>query len=289
MTFVPEHWDVGLWDQAHWDGQRGIDALAGAVTVTRNAATLRVGRRVVATKGTITVTGNAATLRVGRRAVALTGSIVVAGKALTLRRGYRITASTGTIRLSGSDTWDVGLWDQAIWDGRTIYAILRVGRRLVTQPGVVTLTGNPIGMRKAGVRTLVASAGHVTLTGIPVGTVRVLYATTSTIWLNSIGVQSAWDVGLWDQATWDDGALFATLRVGRRSVAQAGLVTIAGWPVELLVTHAYKLVAAAGSILVTGYPANLRVTRLPPRYEPVSFASLMNRKVDLGILRQRTF
>ena len=40
MTRVPERWDVGQWDTAHWDGELGLDAAVGAIVLTGNDAGL---------------------------------------------------------------------------------------------------------------------------------------------------------------------------------------------------------------------------------------------------------
>lgn len=62
MTFVPERWDVGLWDEAHWDGQLGIDAAATPVTITPRSATFSVGRKLTAASTPVIITANAANL-----------------------------------------------------------------------------------------------------------------------------------------------------------------------------------------------------------------------------------
>lgn len=64
MTTVPERWDKGKWDQAHWDGQLSIEATVTTITLTGNDADLKWGHAYVldADPATITLTGNPAAL-----------------------------------------------------------------------------------------------------------------------------------------------------------------------------------------------------------------------------------
>ena len=72
MTRVPERWDVGQWDTAHWDGQLGFDATAGAITLTGSDAGLiytpaaAVDQVLTAAPGAIVVTGTSADLHLTR-------------------------------------------------------------------------------------------------------------------------------------------------------------------------------------------------------------------------------
>ena len=92
MTRVPERWDVGQWDEAHWDGQLGLDAAAGVITLTGSDAGLATARHPVLTaaSGAIILTGSDAALIVtpaGARDLVLTaapGAIVLAGAAAGL-------------------------------------------------------------------------------------------------------------------------------------------------------------------------------------------------------------
>jgi hypothetical protein len=71
MTRVPERWDVGQWDEAHWDGQLGLDTAPGAITVNGGTATLTLSARshyrLNALPGVIAVQGGSAKLIVIQR------------------------------------------------------------------------------------------------------------------------------------------------------------------------------------------------------------------------------
>lgn len=55
-TWVPERWDVGLWDEAHWDGQLGIGAETTPVVITSNDATLRITKLLTAETTPVVIT-----------------------------------------------------------------------------------------------------------------------------------------------------------------------------------------------------------------------------------------
>jgi len=64
---VPERWDRGKWDAAHWDGQLGQTTGTLAVTVTPQTASLVTTHRYTLTSSTlpVTVSFKTATLTVG--------------------------------------------------------------------------------------------------------------------------------------------------------------------------------------------------------------------------------
>jgi hypothetical protein len=93
MTRVPERWDVGQWDTAHWDGQLGLDAAVGAIVLTGQPATLQVTQHITLTAapGAIALNGSDAALIVTPAAAidwvltAAPGAIVLAGAAAGLQ------------------------------------------------------------------------------------------------------------------------------------------------------------------------------------------------------------
>ena len=60
MTFVPERWDVGLWDEAHWDGQLGIETAVTPVTITPKTVSFSIGRKLTAASTSVIITTYAA-------------------------------------------------------------------------------------------------------------------------------------------------------------------------------------------------------------------------------------
>jgi hypothetical protein len=78
-VWLPQRWDVGLWDQAVWDGQLGFNAALGAVRLNAGSVSFTLGHRLTAQTGSIVVTSYPIGLLSGRSFKADTGSIVVAG------------------------------------------------------------------------------------------------------------------------------------------------------------------------------------------------------------------
>lgn len=76
-VWVPERWDVGLWDQAHWNGQLGFNAQLGTVQVNSVAAKLVLKRNLYATRSQIRVNGIPATLKFSHNVFAVTSQIHV--------------------------------------------------------------------------------------------------------------------------------------------------------------------------------------------------------------------
>ena len=113
MTRVPERWDIGQWDEAHWDGQLGLDAAPGAFVLA--------GRPIALTYAD----------RIGL----LPGSFALTGRAAALRLAYRLTAAPGAFTLTGSP---VGLFATS-----ASAAVLHV------TPGVFQLVGSPASLTVA--------------------------------------------------------------------------------------------------------------------------------------------
>lgn len=101
-VWVPERWDVGLWDQAHWDGQLGFNAALGAITVTSIAATLRVRRGIGATTGSIVVNGIPARMLFAHYLHATPGQVVVNSIDTELHLGLVMPAGTASIIVDGN-------------------------------------------------------------------------------------------------------------------------------------------------------------------------------------------
>lgn len=123
--------------------------------------------------GAFTLTGNAATLTVQRRLAAAVGAFTLTGidAGLTYSGGgYTLTAEPGAFTLTGVATG------------------LRAARVLTGGLGAFTLTGLDATLTKAGAYTLTADAGTFTLTGVAatLRATRVLSAAVGTFTLTGI-------------------------------------------------------------------------------------------------------
>lgn len=74
-VWVPERWDTGLFDQAHWDGQLGFNAGCKTVRVTTFPAAFGYKKICRPITKTIKVSGSVATLR--RTLVLTTGTAII--------------------------------------------------------------------------------------------------------------------------------------------------------------------------------------------------------------------
>jgi len=76
---VPERWDIGVWDEAHWDGQLGLQPDVGSVVVNGLPVAFGLSRGHPLTADTtgILVTSIAAKFRIGPTMAAATGAIHV--------------------------------------------------------------------------------------------------------------------------------------------------------------------------------------------------------------------
>lgn len=143
-----------------------MPAAQGSYTITGNAATLRVSRKLVASPGAYTITGAAAGLRAGRKAAAAQGVYTLTGNPASLRVARRLIASPGTYAITGNaanlvkGTPPPSYVMPAAQGNYTITgraATLRIARRLVAAPGSYALTGFatavPAGLVLAGTIT----------------------------------------------------------------------------------------------------------------------------------------
>lgn len=78
-VWIAERWNRGLWNQAHWNGQLGFNAQAGAVTLTGNAIIARHGYILTAATASITVEGIPVICRSGRGLRAQLAEIILTG------------------------------------------------------------------------------------------------------------------------------------------------------------------------------------------------------------------
>ena len=101
-VWLPQRWDVGLWDQAVWDGQLGFNAEQGAIRVLPRTASFTYGHVLTAQKGAITVNWIPAGLYAGVSFPAATGSIVVAGNpaGVTFSVHHFLLAEQGQIKVN---------------------------------------------------------------------------------------------------------------------------------------------------------------------------------------------
>jgi hypothetical protein len=222
---IPERWDVGQWDKAHWDGQLGLTADAAAFTLTGIPVTLSYisNKKITAAPGSFALVGTPARLAVARRLVAQPGSIAVTGIAVTL--SSKFTAATGTFTLSGSVTrlaaarvlvtyaatnaWDIAQWDQALWDGSSTFIV----------------KGYPANLVFSSKPTLLASTGAITIGGVPA---------RLTLTRRPFSVQPGAIVLAGYPVTLTHGAVTAHVLA-----AAPGLIVVNGWQVSLLVQRAH--------------------------------------------------
>ena len=83
---VPERWDKGKWDQAHWNGQLGLQAAPGNVVISGADARLLLIRGIRPDPLNVTVIGNDAVLfaALSYPFPVETGEIVVSGGDTTI-------------------------------------------------------------------------------------------------------------------------------------------------------------------------------------------------------------
>jgi hypothetical protein len=130
MVFVPERWDVGLWDQAHWDGQLGLDAIQAAVTITAPPVAFRIGRAVRAAAAPVLVTGYPALLvKTGSFGLAADkASIAVTAPSTGLRAARRLAAAAAPALVT---TYPANL-------------VYRASYRLGVDTSAIVVTGYPV-------------------------------------------------------------------------------------------------------------------------------------------------
>jgi len=195
-----------------------LDVTVGAITLAGSTATLRAGRALVTGVGAIAVTGIDAGGAKGTKLAATTGAVTLAGQAVNLKRSYSLIATKGSVVVTFNDA----------------NLIATVPAKLTAGVGAVVLAGQAATLRQASSYRISAATG--------------------TFWLSALGVDDAWDAGLWDAAEWDKFGIDVILRVGRVLPAAKGAVTLSGSPANLKYNHV--LTAGVGTINLIGRDTN---------------------------------
>lgn len=112
-----------------------LTADAGAFSLSGQAATLRIDRRLTADAGAFALTGQAAGLLKVRTLVADAGAFSLSGQPASLIVSRKLTAAAGSFALSGQDV------------------TFNKGFRLVAAPGVFTITGFAAGLERVAYGT----------------------------------------------------------------------------------------------------------------------------------------
>jgi len=182
------------------------------------------------------------------------GTLTLTRNDAVLKRTYVMPAAKGTLALTGIAAVtrrNVPLAAATLavmLTGNAVNLIAAVARRMTAEPGAIALTGIAASLTRTTAYQMVAAAGALVLTG------------TDTV-----------------------------LRYARRLAADVATLLLTGMPASLVyqpaVAGGYTLIAAPGAIALTGNSVMLRVMRVSPAYEPVSSASLRNRKYIRTILR----
>jgi hypothetical protein len=102
MTFVPERWDVGKWDQAHWDGQLGVQLTPCLITVSTSSVSFRTSRSLAIGTAAVAVTGNTVSFRTGPRMTISAAAITVSASSVGLRAAYRMAIGTTAVAVTGN-------------------------------------------------------------------------------------------------------------------------------------------------------------------------------------------
>lgn len=209
----------------------------GALTLSGQAVTLRVSRRLTATHGTYTLTGQVVGLRAARKVAANHGVYALAGQAVGLRSARKVAAAHGTYTLTGQAVSlraarrVVADYGSLALDGQVVDLVYTPisGYTLVAEYGSLALAGQDVALRAA--RRLAADHGALALSGQAVGlrTARKLIAAHGTLTLSGQAM---------------------SLRRGAVLVASHGSLTLAGQAVAL--RAARRLLAAHASIAVAG-------------------------------------
>jgi hypothetical protein len=115
---VPERWDIGLWDQAHWDGQLGLQVAAGSFLFNGQPVTLLLSRVLVANTGSFVFTTPDAGIAKGLSAVLDDGSFVFNGPDVELvYQINHLVPETGTFVFSYPD---IGLYQGGVLHAETV-------------------------------------------------------------------------------------------------------------------------------------------------------------------------
>jgi hypothetical protein len=150
------------------DGAYSLTADRGTFTLTGQAATLRVARKLAAAHRTFTLSGQNATLRRGYPLAGGQATFSLAGQAANLRIARKLVAAQGTFTLAGqaanlNRTGNGLTAEPATFALSGQSATLRVGRKLAAARGTFSLAGQAAALQRA--RNLVAATGTFALTG----------------------------------------------------------------------------------------------------------------------------
>jgi hypothetical protein len=202
-----------------------LQPLTGSYTLTGQAATLTLGRRLTAEAGTYSLTGVDAALRADRRITGAAGAYSLTGVAAGLRADRRLTGDQGTYSLTGvaADLLYSGVGGSpytltaaaGTYSLTGVAAALRADRRVAGTAGAYSLTGVAAGLRAD--RRMAGGTGTYSLAGVAAGLAR-----------------------------------------GLRVAAAAGTYTLTGQSAAL--RAARSMAADAGSYLLTGIAAGLNYT-----------------------------
>lgn len=126
MTFVPEYWDIGQWDTAHWDGQIGVTADTAAFTLTGYPVAFNIIDNVVmvAAPGAFALTGYPVNLVLTSKMSLVTGSFVWTGYPVQLTADYVLAADSAAF----------------VWDGFPIGGIVGGAVTMTAEPATFVLT-----------------------------------------------------------------------------------------------------------------------------------------------------
>lgn len=244
-------WTSGAFDPAAWTfSLADSTAYSNAVIcfVLRPAAS--GSKTLTADAGSYSVTGGAASLEIGREVLALSGSYTVSGTDASLERGYEVLAEAGAYTINGSD------------------AFLELGREVLAEGGAYLVSGTDATLTKAADKTLSAEAGSYSVTGVDssleLGREVLALGGSYSITGGAAGLEYGREVlALAGSYTVTGGT--ASLELGRELLAESAAYLISGTDATLAKSGAKSLAADGGAYLVSGTDATLQYTQVAPR------------------------
>lgn len=204
------------------DNSLSVIGAAGSFNETGQAATLKIGRKVISDVGTFNESGQAATLTTTRKLASNAGSFSEDGKAALLEYGRVFSANVGSYALTGQD----------------VTLAKRVNYTLTSDAGTYALTGQPANSKQTF--SLAANAGSFTVNGQSAGFQGQKYL-----------VAGATSFAVTGQA--------ADVKAQKSLSAQAGSFTQSGQSVNLY--YGRRFAAAADNYALTGYAAGFAYNR----------------------------
>jgi hypothetical protein len=239
-----------------------LNAEAGSYALTGSAATLLLGRAVVAATGVYTLTGAGATFVLGKVMNAAAGSYALTGSAATLLWARAVNAAAGVYSLTGAAA--------TLSRGRVLNA--GPGSYVLTGAGASTLFGHVINAAAGSYvltgfaatplwnQVLNAGAGSYVLTGFPTTQVlgRIANAAAGSYILTGFAATT-----LWNQVLNAGAGSYvltgspATPLRGLKLNAAPGSYTLVGFVADLIKSGGKTLVADPGSYTLTGFSADL--------------------------------